>query len=149
MALREPRSANESLNDKLNEPEDDGPEDTLRKTLKDSITSNGLIPEQLKTPDESQKPRRDSLLHVPFEVLYLLLHLSQQKDYQLKHPPTSKKTNKPADEASDNLRRLDGTVPFNDQIDERSIINLKEEWLYNYPSFLGFEPLRYGGKNPI
>ncbi|KAJ5366304.1 hypothetical protein N7541_000245 [Penicillium brevicompactum] len=133
MNLREPVLEKKSLDDKLNK---------LKGTLRGSITANGLIPEQLNTQgaDESQKPRRDSLLHIPFEVIYLLLHLSQQKNHQ--------PDNKPADEASDNLRRLDGTVPFNDQIDERSIINLKEEWLYNYPSFLGFKPLHYDGSHP-
>lgn len=43
------------------------------------------------------------------------------------------KTNE--EEAITNIRLLNGTNPFNDQIDVKSIIDIKEEWLYNYPGF--------------
>lgn len=71
------------------------------------------------------------MLHVPFEIPYLL--------YTAKSKPLTPreshmdKTNE--EEAITNIRLLNGTNPFNDQIDVKSIIDIKEEWLYNYPGF--------------
>ncbi|PYI01675.1 hypothetical protein BO78DRAFT_433482 [Aspergillus sclerotiicarbonarius CBS 121057] len=45
----------------------------------------------------------------------------------------------PDEDPARNMSVLDGTLPFSDQIDVKNIIDVKEEWLYNYPVFLGWE----------
>ncbi|CAI7654599.1 unnamed protein product [Penicillium bialowiezense] len=40
----------------------------------------------------------------------------------------------------ENLDPLDGAIPFNHQINEKSVINVAEEWLYNRPIFFNWEP---------
>lgn len=36
--------------------------------------------------------------------------------------------------------RMKKTIPFNDIIDQKSVIELSDEWLYSHPDFLEFEP---------
>ncbi|KAJ5937603.1 hypothetical protein N7454_003945 [Penicillium verhagenii] len=111
-----------------------------KETLENSIPINGLIPDQLDGAgaDEGPPYHRDSLLHIPFETLYLLSGPGKKGS-----PPSAQEleSHKPEDGIQDSAaQRLERTVPFNDKIDEKNIINVKEEWLYNYPDFLDFDP---------
>lgn len=110
------------------------------RMLNMSMLTNGLFSGQISSDGEAEHSihQHDRLLHVPFEIPYLL-YTAQPEQVA---PRKSQMGKKKKDEETTVI--LNGTIPFNDQIDLKSIIDIKEEWLYNYPSFLDFRTYRFG-----
>lgn len=138
-----------------------------RKVLLASSSPNGLFPGQIN--NVTKEPElfhdynwRDFYWHVSFEVPYILLL------YGSEPPPTSEQlTDKAPNPApvppvlshtsadgvvrehqmialgqkqeSQNIE-MKKSMPFNDLIDQQSIVEMSDEWLYPYPDFLDFEP---------
>jgi CorA-like Mg2+ transporter protein len=98
------------------------------------MLTNGLFPGQIASDGETERSiyHHDHLLHVSFEIPYLL-YTAEPEQVAPRGIQMSNKTKD--EEAITNTVLLNGTVPFSDQVDVKNIIDVKEEWLYNYPSF--------------
>ncbi|KAF4782917.1 hypothetical protein HER10_EVM0004261 [Colletotrichum scovillei] len=65
--------------------------------------------------------------------------MQQQPKHQEHRSPTTQAATSQIGEAPKRLKvtAMKKSVPFNSLIDQSSIVDLEEEWLYNYPYFLG------------
>ncbi|KAL1621169.1 hypothetical protein SLS54_005664 [Diplodia seriata] len=141
--------------------------DVAAAVLLRSSSPSGLFAGQLdevtKEPDMVQEKRTwDFYWHAAFEIPYVLLEYGKSRTQTFSQP--AKKTiistriepyvfetiPEPEDMIGHNAAAFSGgrrhglvmkkTVPFNDLFDHRSIIEPADEWLYNYPAFLEFDP---------
>ncbi|KAH8431613.1 uncharacterized protein LDX57_009270 [Aspergillus melleus] len=117
--------------------------ETKRALITTTLT-NGLFPAQITGLGESERVsyHEDYLLHVSFEMPYIL-HATRPQEGPFQQATQEGLTKNRLYEEGPvkHTSILDGTIPFNDQIDVKSIIDIREEWLYNSPSFLDWSPL--------
>lgn len=150
---------------------------TAKHVLLQSTSPSGLFPGFLspnKDPVHSMDQRkRSSHLQAMFEVPYVLFTYGQydpgtEQEFETQassrfegncskssvaapftdsvRKESTKHQRQGAILSKGNLRK---TTPFNNLVDQKSIVDIQEEWLYNYPDFLDFciEDL-IGIKNP-
>ncbi|EKG19929.1 Mg2+ transporter protein CorA-like/Zinc transport protein ZntB [Macrophomina phaseolina MS6] len=145
------------------------PEDMFldaKRILLGSSSPNGLFPGQIN--NATKEPEmfhdagwRDFYWHVGFEVPFILWKYCNAVVTKVESPRASSVRGLPAKQASgdDTFLKLHppalGLViaddpalnteikkrlPLNTFIDQTSIVELPDEWLYNYPEFLDFDP---------
>jgi hypothetical protein len=107
-----------------------------------SSSINGLIPGQLNA--ETNEPEiyvdnswRDFYWHVGFEVPLVLWKYLMEKKFERgsQREPTAQE---PA--TSQPEFKMKKSMPLNNLIDEKSIVEIPDMWLYNSPDFLDYEP---------
>ncbi|OJD34447.1 mg2+ transporter zinc transport protein [Diplodia corticola] len=141
--------------------------DVATAVLLRSSSPSGLFAGQLdevtKEPDMVQEKRTwDFYWHAAFEIPYVLLKYGKSRVQALaQHPKRTvisthieplvfETIPEPEDLVGHNTTAFSGgkrhglimkkTVPFNDLFDHQNIIEPADEWLYNYPAFLDFDP---------
>lgn len=138
--------------------------DESSRVLRECISKNGLFTGKIN--DVTKEPElfldetwRDFYWHVGFEVPFILLNLHQSSNFsfeprtwnQMKQPTKAEKLptqlgydgatgqhrDSILDKGSPDMKRF---LPFNTLIDQSSITEIADEWLYPYPDFLDFDP---------
>ncbi|KAF4536201.1 Mg2+ transporter zinc transport protein [Lasiodiplodia theobromae] len=150
---------------------------TAMDVLLQSTSPNGLFPVLLnsnKDPIHKMDQRKSSShLQAMFEIPYVLFTYGEsnpgnENDPEIQMPSDPKRDDSTissvvpnTDSGKDgrtahqhqernsmqkaNLRK---TAPFNNLVDQKSIVDIEEEWLYNYPDFLDFTPQAPDGFKP-
>ncbi|KAL4797080.1 hypothetical protein BDV19DRAFT_387615 [Aspergillus venezuelensis] len=108
----------------------------VRKTLTETMLDNGLFPGQINDTGETDSTDHhpDSLAHVSFEVPYLLLNYSGTQPPVMTENRTLENQNQ-QDKSGMSTAVLYGKVPFNQHIDQKNIVDVKDGWLYKWPDF--------------
>ncbi|KAF4537813.1 Mg2+ transporter protein CorA-like/Zinc transport protein ZntB [Lasiodiplodia theobromae] len=138
--------------------------DESSRVLRDCISKNGLFTGKIN--DVTKEPElfldetwRDFYWHVGFEVPFILLNLHRSSNFsfeprtwdQMKQPTNADKPliqlgydgatgqyrDSILDKGKPDMKRF---LPFNTLIDQSSITEIADEWLYPYPDFLDFNP---------
>lgn len=117
--------------------------DEATKALTAAIPSNGLFIFPLQEDKDGNAKHPDYLANIFFEVPFILLSLHRSK-YSSTEQETGGKgsltnENRPAENSNRIISIESGIVPFNDQVDLKNVVDVKEEWLYNRPYFLEWE----------
>ncbi|KAL0262343.1 hypothetical protein SLS55_003789 [Diplodia seriata] len=156
---------------KINQASTDKIFSEARRVLFESLWANGLFPGFLNYSDKKPEifqdvDHRDNYWHTTFEVPYLLWKYAKKR---LEQGADNKKDTNPA---STNQLLKDGMdtkpdsqaqetnavkvvmvakkiMPFNNLINQKSIIEPPDEWLYNEPDFLNFVPDWNGFNLPL
>lgn len=107
-----------------------------QKFIKAGVLTNGLFSNNINDSSEAvpHDYYRDRNLHIPFEMLYIIWSTRDKVTPQKMHATMKDITTRQTIVMS--------RTPFNNRLDERSLVLLKGEWLYNYPIFLSWQPDR-------
>ncbi|GKZ27725.1 hypothetical protein AbraIFM66951_006269 [Aspergillus brasiliensis] len=113
------------------------PEEALQRAfeaLKDGLLPDGLFSSDMSDIGEenSSDYYRDYYLHIPFELAYIM--------WSTRDDVAPRNTDAAAKKAMARQKILASKIPFNDRLDERNIVELTDEWMYNYPVFLSWQP---------
>ncbi|KAF3760685.1 hypothetical protein M406DRAFT_353495 [Cryphonectria parasitica EP155] len=112
---------------------------------------NGVVPgESDEAIDEAMQPKifdderyRHFYFHAGFEVPFLLLTLDTrgtEEVLDLLRKISRELSQRNRSSAIKNHRLImKKSIPFNIQIDSTSIVEIGDEWLFNYPAFFGYE----------
>ncbi|KAL4964157.1 uncharacterized protein BDV14DRAFT_201173 [Aspergillus stella-maris] len=112
----------------------------VKKMLTETMLDNGLFPGQIGDTGETDSTDHhpDSLANVSFEVPYLLLNHS---DIKLPVMTVGRTLANPKQQDKSDMSTaiLYGKVPFNQHIDQKNIVDVKDGWLYNWPDFFDWK----------
>ncbi|OAP55761.1 hypothetical protein AYL99_09913 [Fonsecaea erecta] len=128
---------------------------TAKKVLFQSSSASGMLPGQLnmetKDPEIFQvKSRRDFYWHTCFETPYILWKVRSTLECEAISTQTVADDSGEPHAVMPQLAKgspshhlhleMKKSMPHNDLIDQQSIVEISDEWLYNPPPFLDFKP---------
>ncbi|OJZ91189.1 hypothetical protein ASPFODRAFT_68090 [Aspergillus luchuensis CBS 106.47] len=104
------------------------------KAFRDSLPFNGLLSSDTSdiAAEDSSDYYGDYYSHIPFEMSYIMWHTRDDL--------TPKSTNAALKMGMTRQELFSSKISFNDRLDERNIVEIKDEWMYDYPVFLLWQP---------
>ncbi|PYH42494.1 uncharacterized protein BP01DRAFT_394163 [Aspergillus saccharolyticus JOP 1030-1] len=105
--------------------------------LTENLLGNGLFPTNV---EDRWGSRSHHCFQISFEIPYILWSLRDYSPQAKEAQPSTDTSPSTGNPLAENLDPLDGIIPSNRPIDEKSVISVTEEWLYNRPTFFDWKP---------